>query len=78
MSLKTEDSGEFIKSEPFLLPYSQASFHVLINAINKYEQAVKQHIDPEINSEDAILLLANMIEKLTNSLLKNTRNASKK
>lgn len=40
----------------------------LIDAIDKYEQAIKQYIDPEINREETILIISALIEKLANSL----------
>jgi hypothetical protein len=47
---------------------SPANSKTLINALDKYEQAVKRYIDPEINREETILIVSALIEKLANSL----------
>lgn len=69
----TETSGEqdtsnkFIRDNQHLLVYLHES-KALIDAIDKYEQAVKRYIDPEINREETILIVSALIEKLASSL----------
>jgi hypothetical protein len=69
----TETSGEqdtsnkFIRDNQHLLVHLHES-KALIDAIDKYEQAVKRYIDPEINREETILIVSALIEKLANSL----------
>jgi len=69
----TETSGEqdtsnkFIRDNQYLLVHLHEC-KALIDAIDKYEQAVKRYIDPEINREETILIVSALIEKLANSL----------
>lgn len=69
----TETSGEqdtsnkFIRDNQHLLVHFHES-KALIDAIDKYEQAVKRYIDPEINREETILIVSALIEKLASSL----------
>jgi hypothetical protein len=69
----TETSGEqdtsnkFIRDNQHLLVHLHES-KALIDAIDKYEQAVKRYIDPEINREETILIVSALIEKLASSL----------
>ncbi len=70
MSIKMKQSGVSSKEKQCMRFCSQPSSDVLINAINKYEQAVKKYVDPSISKEEAVLLIADMVEKLTDSLPK--------
>jgi hypothetical protein len=70
MSIKVDQSGVSSKEKQCMLFRSQPSSDVLINAINKYEQAIKKYVDPSISKEEAVLLIADMVEKLTDSLPK--------
>ncbi len=78
-SMKTESKDIYIslengKVEDFnqelqtLLFQSSENYSVLMSAFNKYRLAVKQHLDPSISSEESVLLLASLIEKLADSL----------
>ncbi|WP_017316025.1 hypothetical protein [Mastigocladopsis repens] len=51
-----------------LVVNTELSCKVLIDAIDKYEQAVKQCIDPEISREETILIVSALIKKMANSL----------
>ncbi|MEI2583904.1 hypothetical protein [Scytonema sp. PRP1] len=53
-------------NEPLLVHFHESK--ALIDAIDKYQQAVKRYIDPEINREETILIVSALIEKLANSL----------
>jgi hypothetical protein len=69
----TETSGEQDTSNKFSRDNQHLLVHfheskALIDAIDKYEQAVKRYIDPEINREETILIVSALIEKLANSL----------
>ncbi|GAB1544742.1 hypothetical protein NUACC21_74180 [Scytonema sp. NUACC21] len=59
---------EFTKGQQPSLFQSPENYGVLMNAFNKYRLAVKQHIDPSINNEESVLLLAALIEQLADSL----------
>jgi hypothetical protein len=69
----TETSGEQDTSNKFSRDNQHLLVHfheskALIDAIDKYEQAVKRYIDPEINREETILIVSALIEKLASSL----------
>ena len=69
----TETSGEQDTSNKFSRDNEHLLVHfheskALIDAIDKYEQAVKRYIDPEINREETILIVSALIEKLASSL----------
>lgn len=69
----TETSGEQDTSNKFSRDNQHFLVHfheskALIDAIDKYEQAVKRYIDPEINREETILIVSALIEKLASSL----------
>lgn len=62
-----DTSNKFSRDNEHLLVHFHES-KALINAIDKYEQAVKRYIDPEINREETILIVSALIEKLASSL----------
>ena len=62
-----DTSNKFRRDNKHLLVHFHES-KALINAIDKYEQAVQRYIDPEINREETILIVSALIEKLANSL----------
>jgi hypothetical protein len=64
---KLDVSGQ---EEQRILFCSQPSIQILIDSINKYERAVQKYIDPEINKDEALLLVADMIDKLAESMPK--------
>ncbi|KAB8321183.1 hypothetical protein SD81_006815 [Tolypothrix campylonemoides VB511288] len=64
-----DTSNKLSRDNEHLLVHFHES-KALIDAINKYEQAVKRYIDPEINREETILIVSALIEKLANSLPK--------
>ncbi|BAZ21923.1 hypothetical protein NIES4073_28040 [Kalymmatonema gypsitolerans NIES-4073] len=69
----TETSGEQDTSNKFSRDNEHLLVHfheskALIDAIDKYQQAVKRYIDPEINREETILIVSALIEKLASSL----------
>ncbi|WP_414584935.1 hypothetical protein [Scytonema sp. PCC 10023] len=62
-----DTSNKFSRDNEHLLVHFHES-KALIDAIDKYEQAVKRYIDPEINREETILIVSALIEKLASSL----------
>lgn len=62
-----DNSNKFSRDNEHLLVHFHES-KALIDAIDKYEQAVKRYIDPEINREETILIVSALIEKLASSL----------
>jgi hypothetical protein len=62
-----DSSNKLSRDNEYLLVHFHES-KALINAIDKYEQAVQRYIDPEINREETILIVSALIEKLASSL----------
>jgi hypothetical protein len=62
-----DTSNKLSRDNEHLLVHFHES-KALIDAIDKYEQAVKRYIDPEINREETILIVSALIEKLASSL----------
>ncbi|KYC43414.1 hypothetical protein WA1_11285 [Scytonema hofmannii PCC 7110] len=68
ISLENGKVDDFNQELQTLLFQSSENYSVLMGAFNKYILAVKQHLDPSISSEESVLLLASLIEKLADSL----------
>lgn len=68
ISLENGKVENFNQELQALLFQSSENCSVLMSAFNKYRLAVKQHLDPRLGSEESVLLLASLIEKLADSL----------
>jgi hypothetical protein len=68
ISLDNENVVDCNQDMSTVLFQSSENYSILMGALNKYLLAVKQNLDPELNQEESVLLLASLIEKMADSL----------